>query len=56
MLSLIGAAQTAGVAEELVITVAAVERHATSIFDKLGMRQLPEHHRRVLALVTYLRA
>lgn len=38
MLSLIGAAQTAGVAEELVITVAAVERHATSIFDKLGMR------------------
>jgi DNA-binding NarL/FixJ family response regulator len=39
VLSLIGAAQTAGVAEELVITVAAVERHATSIFDKLGMRQ-----------------
>jgi len=34
----------------------AVERHATSIFDKLGMRQLPEHHRRVLALLTYLRA
>jgi hypothetical protein len=24
------------VAEELVITVAAVERHATSIFDKIG--------------------
>jgi DNA-binding NarL/FixJ family response regulator len=46
----------AGVAEELVITVAAVERHVTSIFDKLGLRQSPEQHRRVVAVLTYLRA
>jgi DNA-binding NarL/FixJ family response regulator len=45
-----------GVAEELVVTVAAVERHVTSIFDKLGLRQSPEQHRRVLAVLTYLRA
>jgi hypothetical protein len=44
------------VAEELVITVAAVERHATTFSTSSGMRQLPEHHRRVLALLTYLRA
>jgi DNA-binding NarL/FixJ family response regulator len=46
----------AGVAEELVVTVAAVERHVTSIFDKLGLRQSPEQHRRVLAVLTYLKA
>jgi DNA-binding NarL/FixJ family response regulator len=46
----------AGIAEELVVTVAAVERHVTSIFDKLGLRQSPEQHRRVLAVLTYLRA
>jgi DNA-binding NarL/FixJ family response regulator len=45
----------AGVAEELVVTVAAVERHVTSIFDKLGLRQSPDQHRRVLAVLTYLR-
>jgi DNA-binding NarL/FixJ family response regulator len=46
----------AGVAEDLVITVAAVERHVTSIFDKLGLHQSPEQHRRVLAVLTYLKA
>ena len=46
----------AGVAQELVITVAAVERHITSIFDKLGLYQSPEQHRRVLAVLKYLRA
>lgn len=46
----------AGIAEELVVTVAAVERHVTSIFDKLGLRQSPEQHRRVLAVLTYLKA
>jgi DNA-binding NarL/FixJ family response regulator len=46
----------AGVAQELVITVAAVERHVTSIFDKLGLHQSPEQHRRVLAVLKYLRA
>jgi len=44
-----------GAAEDLVVTVAAVERHVTSIFDKLGLRQSPEDHRRVLAVLTYLK-
>ena len=46
----------AGVAHELVVTVAAVERHVTSIFDKLDLPPSPEAHRRVLAVLTYLRA
>jgi DNA-binding NarL/FixJ family response regulator len=46
----------AGIANELVVTVAAVERHVTSIFDKLGLHQSAEAHRRVLAVLTYLRA
>ena len=45
-----------GIAERLVVTVAAVERHVTSIFSKLGLRQLPEDHRRVLAVLEYLRS
>jgi len=46
----------AGVAQELVVSVGAVERHVTSIFDKLGLHQSPEQHRRVLAVLKYLRA
>lgn len=46
----------AGVAQELAVSVAAVERHVTSIFDKLGLHQSPEQHRRVLAVLKYLRA
>jgi DNA-binding NarL/FixJ family response regulator len=44
-----------GIAEELIVTVPAVERHVTSIFDKLGLRQAREDHRRVLAVLQYLR-
>jgi DNA-binding NarL/FixJ family response regulator len=43
-----------GIAEALVVTVAAVERHVTSIFGKLGLQQAPEDHRRVLAVLQYL--
>jgi DNA-binding NarL/FixJ family response regulator len=43
-----------GIAEQLVVTVAAVERHVTSIFGKLGMRPASEDHRRVLAVLGYL--
>jgi hypothetical protein len=39
-----------------VVTVAAVERHVTGIFDKLGLNHQPDQHRRVLAVLTYLRA
>jgi DNA-binding NarL/FixJ family response regulator len=44
-----------GIAAELVVTVAAVERHVTGIFEKLGLRQVPEDHRRVLAVLEYLK-
>jgi DNA-binding NarL/FixJ family response regulator len=44
-----------GIAQELIVTVAAVERHVTSIFGKLGLRTAPEDHRRVLAVLEYLR-
>ena len=44
-----------GIADELTVTVAAVERHVTGIFDKLGLRQAPEDHRRVLAVLQYLK-
>jgi len=44
-----------GIAEELIVTVAAVERHVTNIFAKLGLRTAPEDHRRVLAVLEYLK-
>jgi DNA-binding NarL/FixJ family response regulator len=43
-----------GIAEELVVTIAAIERHVTAIFSELGLRQVPEDHRRVLAVLQYL--
>ena len=43
-----------GIAEELVVTVAAVERHVTSIFNKLELARVPDQHRRVLAVLRYL--
>lgn len=44
-----------GIADQLVVSVAAIERHVTSIFVKLGLRPTSEDHRRVLAVLTYLR-
>jgi DNA-binding NarL/FixJ family response regulator len=44
-----------GIAEQLVVSVAAVEKHVTAIFHKLGLETSPTGHRRVLAAVTYLR-
>ncbi len=46
----------ASIAHELVVTVAAVERHVTSIFEKFGLHQSPDQHRRVLAVLKYLQA
>jgi DNA-binding NarL/FixJ family response regulator len=44
------------IAEELVITGRAVEKHVTSIFGKLGLEPAAEDHRRVLAVLTFLRS
>src|SRR6266576_4646760 len=44
-----------GIAETLVVTTSAVEKHVTTIFHKLGLQTSPMEHRRVLATLTYLR-
>jgi DNA-binding NarL/FixJ family response regulator len=44
------------IAEALVITERAVEKHVTRIFDKLGLDPARETHRRVLAVLTWLRS
>jgi DNA-binding NarL/FixJ family response regulator len=44
------------IAEQLVISDRAVEKHVTSIFVKLDLPPTAEDHRRVLAVLTYLRA
>jgi DNA-binding NarL/FixJ family response regulator/class 3 adenylate cyclase len=44
------------IAESLVITLRAVEKHVTSIFGKLRLPATAEDHRRVLAVLTYLRS
>ena len=43
-----------GIADRLVITLRAVEKHVTSIFSKLRLPATAEDHRRVLAVLTYL--
>jgi DNA-binding NarL/FixJ family response regulator len=45
-----------GIADRLVVTEKAVERHVTSIFSKLLIDAAPDEHRRVLAVLAYLRA
>ena len=44
-----------GIAETLVVTLAAVERHVTSIFAKLDLPPEHEDHRRVRAVLEYLK-
>jgi DNA-binding NarL/FixJ family response regulator len=46
----------AAIAEALVVTERAVEKHVTSIFSKLDLTPTVEDHRRVLAVLAYLRA
>jgi DNA-binding NarL/FixJ family response regulator len=44
-----------GIAEQLVVTEAAVEKHVTAIFQKLELGTTATGHRRVLAVLAYLR-
>jgi len=46
----------AAIAETLVVTERAVEKHVTSIFGKLGLARATDDHRRVLAVLAYLRS
>jgi len=45
-----------GIAERLVITERAVQKHITGIFDKLGLTVSGDDHRRVLAVLAFLRS
>jgi DNA-binding NarL/FixJ family response regulator len=44
------------IATQMTVTERAVEKHVTSIFGKLGLPPAPEDHRRVLAVLAFLRA
>jgi DNA-binding NarL/FixJ family response regulator len=44
------------IAERLVVTLKTVETHVASILSKLGLEPAAEDHRRVLAVLAYLRA
>lgn len=46
----------AAIAREMVVTLGAVEKHISNIFGKLGLAATDDDHRRVLAVLTYLRA
>jgi DNA-binding NarL/FixJ family response regulator len=44
-----------GIGERLVITERAVQKHVTSIFLKLDLQQSDDDHRRILAVLAYMR-
>ena len=44
-----------GIGRALSLSESAIEKHVASIFGKLGLAAEPEVHRRVSAVVTYLR-
>jgi DNA-binding NarL/FixJ family response regulator len=46
----------AGIAEALVLTIGAVEKHVQSILSKLDLPQSSSDHRRVLAVLAYLQS
>jgi DNA-binding NarL/FixJ family response regulator len=46
----------AAIADRLTLELKTVEGHVRTIFSKLGLEPAPEDHRRVLAVLAYLRA
>jgi DNA-binding NarL/FixJ family response regulator len=51
-----GGSSNQGIADDLVITLRAVEKYVSSIFTKLGLPSTGSESRRVLAVLTYLRS
>jgi len=43
------------IADRLFVTLRAVEKHVTNIFGKLGLPATTDDHRRVLAVLAYLK-
>jgi DNA-binding NarL/FixJ family response regulator len=46
----------AAMATALVVSERAVEKHVTGIFSKLGLPPAPQDHRRVLAVLAFVRS
>ena len=44
----------AAIVERMGISQSAVEKHVRKVFVKLGLPETDQHHRRVLAVLTYL--
>lgn len=49
-----GGRTNAAIAQQMVVSAGAVEKHISSIFIKLGLHQTNTDHRRVLAVLSYL--
>ena len=45
-----------GICAKLFLSPKTVEAHVRQIFRKLGLRESPDQHRRVLAVLSFLRA
>jgi DNA-binding NarL/FixJ family response regulator len=45
-----------GIADRMVITLRAVEKYVSTVFDKLGLPSTGSQSRRVLAVLLYLRS
>ncbi len=55
MLELIAQGRTNhAIAQRLVVSPGAIEKHVTSIFGRLGLPPTPADHRRVLAVLRFL--